>query len=82
MNALPVRRPLGCLKTVVRQARVQRQLRAYATETTPAAAQPAQQSPFRLCTSPLSQSAHSQSAHFRSPALLAVHPCQPPNSKS
>lgn len=54
MNALPVRRPLGCLKTVMRQARVHRQLRAYATETTPPAAEPPsahQPAPFRLCTS-------------------------------
>lgn len=53
MSALSVRRPLGCLKAVMRQARVQRQLRSLTTETTPPAAEHSAEhsANFRLCTS-------------------------------
>lgn len=67
MNALPVRRPLGCLKAVMRQVRTQRQIRAFATETAPTPPPAQQPSPFRLRTSLRSHS-------LESPAFRSLQP--------
>ncbi|SPO04506.1 related to ribosomal protein L19, mitochondrial [Cephalotrichum gorgonifer] len=75
MNVLPFRQPLGCLKTVFRQTRYQRQLlRTFATETTPtpppAAAQPPQQPPY----TPSPFTLHKPNTHKRTPFAVYTAP--------
>lgn len=73
MNALPVRRPLGCLKAIMRQVRAQRQIRAFATETAPTPPPAQQPSTYRMCTS-LDRSLFLESLGLLQPQNLILNP--------